>query len=219
MKKYLRKSLVILSLMILAFNLLACNKNNNSSMSSAKITPITESVDNSDIVKTESVDNGDIVKTESDLNPDSTLSYDNSKTLTENIDILNKSLETKYGKSLSVSTIEEYEKAGQADWTLVLDNNRIGIDIATWKFNYDSDSDEMKYMEAILSTFTFFCGEDMGNSLWKLTGDLLDGGADETIYGFEHDGSQIEYKNGNIVAYGPGNSESTMYIWLTPNEY
>jgi hypothetical protein len=70
-----------------------------------------------------------------------------------------------------------------------------------------------------LSTFTFFCGEDMGNSLWLLTGDLLDGGADETIYGFVHNGSQAVYKNGNVAAYGLGNNKSTMYIWLTPSEY
>jgi hypothetical protein len=74
-------------------------------------------------------------------------------------------------------------------------------------------------MDAILSTFTFFCGEDMGNSLWLLTGDLLDDGADETLYGFVHDGSQAVYKNGNVAAYEPGNSKSTMYIWLTPSEY
>lgn len=209
MKKYSKKSSVIILVMVLAFNLLACNKNNNLKVANAEITPSI----------TESTSNNDLLKIESDMNLASALSYDKSKNLTENIDILNKLLEKIYGKSLSISTMEDYEKASQTDWVLVLDNNRIGIDTATWKFGYDSHSNENKYMEAILSTFTFFCGEEMGDSLWRLTGDLLDGGADETVYGFVHNGSQIVYKNGNVAAYEVGNNKSTMYIWLTPSEY
>lgn len=58
----------------------------------------------------------------------------------------------------------------------------------------------------------------MGKSLWLLTSDLLDGGVDETLYGFEHDGSRVVYKNGNVAAYEPS-SKGNLYIWLTPSEY
>jgi len=94
-------------------------------------------------------------------------------------------------------------------------DSKVGIDTATWKYGYDSDSDESKYMDAILITFIFFYGEEMGNSLWLLTGDLLDGGADESLYGFTHDGGQAIYKNGNIAIYEPGSNDN-FYIWLTP---
>jgi hypothetical protein len=204
MKKYLKKSLMVLFLMVLSFNTLACNKDNNVGVSNTGNTQNTETID--------------LEETKNETNPDNELAYNTSKTLSENIDILNNTLETKYGKSLRISTAEDYEMAEQSDWTLVLEDNRVGIDTSTWKFDYDSNSDDSKYMDAILSTFTFFCGEDMGNSLWLLTGDLLDGGADETLYGFVHDGSQAVYKNGNVAAYEPGNSRSTMYIWLTPSE-
>jgi hypothetical protein len=205
MKKYLKKSLMVLFLMVLSFNTLACNKDNNVGVSNTGNTQNTETID--------------LEETKNETNPDNELAYNTSKTLSENIDILNNTLETKYGKSLRISTAEDYEMAEQSDWTLVLEDNRVGIDTSTWKFDYDSNSDDSKYMDAILSTFTFFCGEDMGNSLWLLTGDLLDDGADETLYGFVHDGSQAVYKNGNVAAYEPGNSKSTMYIWLTPSEY
>ncbi len=208
MEKYLRRSLMIVLLMVLSFNILACNKDNNAGVSDTKITPITEN--------TETID---LEERENDTDTDSELVYKSSKTLAENIDILNNILEKKYGKSLTPSTAEDYEKAGQSDWTLVLEDNRVGIDTSTWKFDYDSNSDDSKYMDAILTTFTFFCGEEMGNSLWSLTGDLLDGGADETQYGFKHNGGQVVYKNGNVAAYEPGNNKSTIYIWLTPSEY
>lgn len=205
MKKYLKRSLMLLFLVVLSFNTLACNKDNNVGVSNTGNTLNTETID--------------LEETKNETNPDNELAYNTSKTLSENIDILSNTLETKYGKSLRISTAEDYEMAEQSDWTLVLEDNRVGIDTSTWKFDYDSNSDDSKYMDAILSTFTFFCGEDMGNSLWLLTGDLLDGGADETLYGFVHDGSQAVYKNGNVAAYEPSNSKSTMYIWLTPSEY
>lgn len=208
MKKYLRRSLIVLLLMVLPFNTLACNKDNNVGVSNTENTPAREN--------TETID---LEEAKNETNSDSDLVYNSSKTLAENIDILNNILETKYGKRLRISTAEGYETAGQSDWTLILEGNRVGIDTSTWKFDYDSNSDDSKYMDAILSTFTFFCGEEMGNSLWLLTGDLLDGGADETIYGFVHNGSQAVYKNGNVAAYGLGNNKSTMYIWLTPSEY
>lgn len=202
MKKYLRRGLIVVLLMGLSFNTPVCNKDNNVG-----------------VPNTENTETIDLEETKNEANSDSESVYNSSKTLAENIDILNNILETKYGKRLRISTAEDYETAGQSDWTLILEGNRVGIDTSTWKFHYDSNSDDSKYMDAILSTFTFFCGEEMGNSLWLLTGDLLDGGADETIYGFVHKGSQAVYKNGNVAAYGLGNNKSTMYIWLTPSEY
>lgn len=203
MIKYLRRSLMVLLLVVMLFNTLACNRENNA--------------DDSNNTKSTKVN--DLEKTENDTNAGNKLAYNKSKSLEENANILNKILKERCGKSLTLSTTEDYEKAGQSDWTLVLEDNRVGIDTSTWKFDYDSNSDDSKYMDAILTTFTFFCGEEMGNSLWSLTGDLLDGGADETLYGFVHDGSQAIYKNGNIVTYESSNSNSTLYIMLTPSEY
>lgn len=205
MKIYLRRSLMIL-LMVLLFSTLACNKDYNVGTSNTKNTPITK--------KTETLE-----ERKNKTNTDNELAYNSSKTLAENIDILNNSLKSIYGKNLTLSTVKDYEKNGQSDWTLVLEDNRVGIDISTWKFGDDINSSDSKYMDAILSTFTFFCGKEMGNSLWLLTNDLLDGGADETLYGFVHNGNQAVYKNGNEVAYEPGNNKNTMYIWLTPSEY
>jgi hypothetical protein len=208
MKKYLKRNLMAALLTVLSFNMLGCNKDNNRDVSDIVTTPITEN--------TETIN---LEETKSDTNTDSELVYNSAKTLIENIDNLNTILESKYGKSLTISTIEEYEKTDRSDWVLVLEDNRVGIDTSTWKFDYDSNSDDSKYMDAILSTFIFFCGEEMGNSLWLLTGDLLDGGADETLYGFEHDGGQTIYKNGNIAAYEPGGSKGTIFLWLTPSKY
>lgn len=218
MIKYLRKSIMVLLLVVMLFSVLACNRKNNVAISNANIT------DNAnDINNTKSTDVNDLKETETDTNTDtntdSKLSYNKSKSIEENINILNKILKERYEKSLNISTVEDYEKDDQSDWTLVLEDNRVGIDTASWKFDYDSNTDDSKYMDAILTSFTFFCGEKMGKSLWSLTSDLLDGGADETLYGFEHDGSQAIYKNGNIVAFESGNNKSIMYIWLTPNEY
>lgn len=165
--------------MILLFNILACSKDNDLDVSNTEVIPITENSETSDLEKIES-----------ETMLENELVYVKSETLTENIDILNKTLEEEYGISFTVSSVEEYEKTNQSDWTLVLEDNRVGIDTATWKFDYESNSEESKYMDAILSTLIFFCGEQMGNSLWLLNGDLFDGGADETLYGFEHDGSQ-----------------------------
>lgn len=203
MIKYLRRSLMVIILVVMLLNILACSRENNA--------------DDSNDSKSTKVN--DLERIENDTNAGNELVYNKSKSLEENADILNKILEDRYGKSLTISTTEEYEKAGQTDWILILEDNRVGIDPSTWKFDYDSKSDDSKYMDAILATFTFFCGEEMGSSLWSLTGDLLDGGADETLYGFVHEGNQVMFKNGNIVTYGYGNSNSTLYIWLTPSEY
>lgn len=161
MIKYLRKSLMVLLLVVMLFNTLACNRGNNVAVSNAK-----------DINNTKSTEVNDLEEAENDTNTGNKLAYNKSKSLVENVKILNKILKKRYGKSLTLSTLEAYEKADQTDWTLVLDNNRVGIDTSTWKINYASNSDDSKYMNAILTTFTFFCGEDMGNSLWSLTGDL-----------------------------------------------
>lgn len=196
MIKYLKKSLTAMILAVIFFNTPACNNVlNNAEVSNTGMKEKT---------------------TESETTSDKEVSYNKTKTLEENVDILNKMLEMKYGRRLKVSAEEDYETA---DWTLILKDNKVGIDTSTWKFNYDSDSDDGQYMDAILTTFTFFCGDEMGNSLWQLTGDLLDGGADETLYGFVHSGSQVTYKNGKVAAYESGNNQSTTYIWLTPNEY
>lgn len=214
MIKCLRRSLMVLLVVVMLFNTLACEKENNVDVSNADITDKMEDINN-----TKSAKINDLKETENDTNTGTELAYNKSKTLEENANILNKILEERYGKSLTLSTAEDYEKAGQTDWTLVLEDNRVGIDTSTWKFDYNPNSDDSKYMDAILATFTFFCGEEMGNSLWSLTGDLLDGGADETLYGFVHNGSQAIYKNGNIASYESVNNKSTMYIWLTPSEY
>lgn len=211
MKRYLRRNrmlLLMLILIILSFNTVSCNKANKTNASKPESTQITENPEpvQPDVTNSESGSTDKLI-------------YDSSKTVEDNIDILNKILKSKYGKTLSISAADDYEKAGPSDWTLILDSARIGIDTSTWKFNYASNSDDSKYMDAILKTFTFFCGEKMGKSLWLLTGDLLDGGAKEKLYGFEHDGGHVTYKNGNTAAYELGNNKTTMYIWLTPSEY
>lgn len=207
MIKYLKKGLVMVVLVFILFNTLACNNRHNS----AEIT----NAEDSDNTKVLVINNSE--KTENDTNDGKELSYNKTKTLEENIDILNVEIEKKYGKSFKLFTLEDYEKAEATDWTLILKDNKVGIDTSTWKFNYNSESDDSKYMDAILTTFTFLCGEEMGNSLWQLTGDLLDGGADETLYGFVHSGSQVTYKNGKTAAFESGISQNTMYVWLTPS--
>jgi hypothetical protein len=211
MIKYLKKSLAGVVLAVMFFSTLACNHVlNNAEVSN------TDTKDNTDDTKILVINNLEKT-TENETTNVKESSYNKTKTLEENVDILNNMLETKYGRRLKVSGEEDYETAGRADWTLILKDSKVGIDTSTWKFNYDSDSDDSKYMDAILTTFTFFCGDEMGNSLWQLTGDLLDGGADETLYGFVHSGSQVTYKNGKVAAYESGNSQSTIYIWLTPS--
>lgn len=212
MKTYKKRCLiVVIILTTMSFNIQACNNVDK---------PVLQNTENTTIEKTETNDTDEIKsetnnQTESETSSNSESGFDASKTITENIDILNSILETKFGECFSLSTIEDYEKAGQSDWTLILGDSKVGIDTDTWKYGYDSDSDESKYMDAILITFIFFYGEEMGNSLWLLTGDLLDGGADESLYGFTHDGGQTIYKNGNIAIYEPGNN-GNFYIWLTP---
>lgn len=202
MKKYLKRSLLVLLSAGMSFSTLACNKYNHAEVSNA---------DNIKITETNAL--------EIDTDAGNEIVYNKSKTLAENADIQNNILETKYGKSFKISTEEDYVKSEKTDWTLVLKDNRVGIDTSTWKFDYDSNSDDSKYMDAVLTSLTFFCGEEMGKSLWQLTGDLLDGGADETQYGFEHNGSQVVYKNGNAAVYESGSDKSTMYLWVTPCEY
>ncbi|BCN31745.1 hypothetical protein [Anaeromicropila herbilytica] len=201
-------------LMVMLFNTLGCNKVNKIDESNADSTENAE-----DINDIKSTKINDLKEAENDTNTGNELAYNKSKTLEENAKIMNRILEEKYGKSFTLSTDEDYVKAGQADWTLILKDNRVGIDTSTWKFDYDSNTDDGKYMDAILEAFSFFCGEEMGNSLWSLTGDLLDGGADETLYGFVHNGSKVIYKNGDIATFESGNNKSAMYIWLTPIEY
>jgi competence protein ComGF len=218
MIKYLRRSLIVFLLVVMLFTTLACNKENNRDVTNADKTDFAEDINN-----TKSTEVNDLNETENETENDTKagneLAYNKSKSLVENANILNEKLQERYGKSLTLSSVEDYEKADQTDWILVFEDNRVGIDTSTWKFEYDSNSDDSKYMDAILATFTFFCGEEMGYSLWSLTGDLLDGGADETLYGFVHNGSQAIYKNGNIAAYESGENKSIMYIWLTPSEY
>ena len=197
----------------MSFNMQACDNVDK---------PVLQNTKNTTIKKTETNDTDEIksetnTQKEDEISSNSESGFDSSKTITENIDILNSILETRFEKRFSLSTIEDYEKAGQSDWTLILGDNKVGIDTATWKYGYDSDSDESMYMDAILITFIFFYGEEMGNSLWLLTGDLSDGGADESLYGFTHDGGLAIYKNGNTATYEPGSNDN-FYIWLTPED-
>lgn len=209
MIKYLKKGFVAVVLVMILFNIFACD----SKHSELKVLDA-EAGDNPSVLVIDNVE-----QTENNANKDKQLYYNKTKTIEENIDILNNMLQNKYGKNFKVSALEDYEKTEPADWTIVIKDNRVGIDTSTWKFNYNPDSDDSKYMDAIIAFFTFFCGEEMGNSLWQLTGDLLDGGADETLYGFVHNGSQVSYKNGSEAVFESGISQNTMYVWLTPSEY
>lgn len=206
-----KRGLIVVTLIIMSFSIQACSTDKT----------VLKNTESTDSEKAETNDTGEMRdetnnQTESETSSNNESVFDTSKTMTENIDILNGILETKYGKRLSLSTIEEYEQVGQSDWTLILGDGKVAIDTATWKYDYDADSDEGKYMDAILTTFIFFYGEEMGNSLWLLTGDLMDGGADESLYGFTHEGGQAIYKNGDTAAYLPGNNDN-FYIWLTPS--
>lgn len=206
MKKHKKRGLVVVILVIMSFIIQAYSNNDKA------IPQNTESA----VIKTEKDDTS--AQTQSETIPNSESSFDCSKTMIENINILNSMLEAKYGNCLSLFTKEDYEKTGQSDWILILGEDKVAIDTATWKYGYDPDSDDGKYMDAILTTFIFFYGEEMGNSLWLLTGDLIDGGADESLYGFTHDGGKAIYKNGDTATYDLGNNDN-FYIWLTPNGY
>lgn len=201
------RSLVGLFLLVLLFHTLGCGKDNRSKLSDTK-----------NILSTENKESNDLERTKNETISNIEFVYHSSKTLNENINILNGILETKYGKGLSIFKAKDYAAVRPSDWTLLLEGDKVGIDLATWKMEYDPSSAEDNYMEAILTTFIFFCGGEMGDSLWSLTDDLLDGGADETLYGFKHDGGEVIYKNGNIVTYEVSD-ENTMFIWLTPGEY
>ena len=209
MIKYLKKGLAAVVLVMIIFNTLACNSRHTESDGSSY-----DDGDNTGVLVINNME-----QTENDADNGEQLYYDKTKELEENIRILNSVLEKEYGKSFKISALEDYEKGEHSDWTIVLKDKRVGIDTFTWKFDYNPDSDESKYMKAVLRFFTFMCGEDMGMSLWQLTGDLLDGGADETRYGFVHNGSQVTYKNGSTAIYESGIRQDTMYIWLTPGEY
>lgn len=151
--------------------------------------------------------------------PSIQVSYDSSKKLSYNIDNLNNALKSVYGQNWTIkNTSQDIDQAEPSDWLMVVDGNKIGIDISTWRTNYNSDAEKNKYLNAILETFRFFCGDNMGNSLWLLLDDLMiNNGADETIYGFQHGGGKLAYKNGNTVSYGfKGNK---LYVWLTPENY
>ncbi len=183
MKKIINRSLMILVLLGVTFNTLACTKRILSEGLSAEDAPLTKNIVT-------------INQTEADTTADTdkTLVYQPSKTLEENIEVLNKELEQKYGKRFQISREDDYEKAGKSDWTLVVDGSKVGIDTSTWKSDCQPGSEDSKYMEALLSAFTFFCKEEMGNSLWQL----------------------VTYKNGKEAAYELGKNGSTMYLWLTP---
>ncbi len=209
MIKYLKKGLAAVVLVMIIFNTFACNSRLTESIGSSS-----DDGDNTSVLVINNME-----QSENDAGNGEQLYYDKTKELEENIRILNTVLEKEYGKSFKISALEDYEKGKPSDWTIVLKDKRVGIDTSSWKFDYNPDSDESKYMKAVLKFFTFMCGEDMGMSLWQLTGDLLDGGADETRYGFVHNGSQVTYKNGSAAIYESGISQDTMYIWLTPGEY
>ncbi|GEM_PF-2022225 len=145
--------------------------------------------------------------------------YDPSRTMAENVVILNWLLETKYQRCLSISDAKQYEAAGKPGWTLVVDGDKVGFDTASWKYDYEPDSEEGLYMQAVLTTFIFYYGDEMGDALWRLAGDLLDGGADENEYGFKHNGGQVVYKDTRAAIFGyPDGDETfdTIYIWMTP---
>ncbi len=209
MIKYLKKGLAAVVLVIIIFNAFACNSRLTESIGSNS-----DDGDNTSVLVINNME-----QSENDVGNGEQLYYDKTKELEENIHSLNTVLEKKYGKSFKILALEDYEKGEPSDWTIILKDKRVGIDTSTWKFDYNPDSDESKYMKAVLRFFTFICGEDMGMSLWQLTGDLLDGGADETRYGFVHNGSQVTYKNGSAAIYESGISQDTMYIWLAPGEY
>lgn len=154
------------------------------------------------------------------LHPDG-MAYDSRISLDENIEHLNTVLEAKTGERFSLASIDDYESGEARNWTLVIDGERAGIDLATWKIDAASDPSEKSYMDGILFAFTFFYGQEMGDSLWRLTGDLVDNGADETQYGFHHVGGEAVYKNGASATYGSSESSAThttMYVWITPEK-
>lgn len=146
------------------------------------------------------------------------VTYDSSKKLSENIDNLNNALQSVYGKNWTIkNTLLNSGQVEPSGWIMVVDGNKIGINISTWRTSYNSDTDKNKYLNAILETFRFFCGDNMGDSLWLLVDDLMiNNGADETVYGFQHGGGKLTYKNGNTVPYGFKGSD--LYIWLTPDK-
>lgn len=149
------------------------------------------------------------------------ITYDSSIKLSKNIDNLNNALGSVYGRGWTIeNTLQDPEQVEPSDWIMVVDGNKIGIDISTWRSSYNSDTDKNKYLNAILETFRFFCGDNMGNSLWLLVDDMMiNNGADETIYGFEHDGGRLFYKNGHVVTYEFKNNDSELYLWFTPSNY
>lgn len=147
--------------------------------------------------------------------------YDPALSMTENIDTLNGILEQTYNRRFSISTPKEYTAAGKPGWSIILDGDKAGFDTASWKYNYEPDSADGRYMEAVLTTCIFFYGDEMGDALWRLAGDLLDGGADENEYGFKHNGGQVVYKDTRAAMFGyPDGDEvfDSIYIWMTPNE-
>lgn len=230
MKVYKKRCLIVIILIIMSFGIQACNKSDKSvSQETGNMnTENTEEQSSESIVaektnvstKTKKMGT-DKMKSETSSQkkkkplPNSKPAYDSSKSMKSNISILNGILKTKYGKRFSLSTMEVYEKAGQSDWSLISRKNKVAIDTATWKYGYKSNSDNGKYMDAILTTFIFFYGEEMGNALWLLTDDLLDGGADESLYGFTHKGGRVIHKSGHTATY-ESNKHDSFYLWLTP---
>lgn len=170
MKILHKRALSIVLLIIISLNIQACNNLDKAVLQNTENrldekTEINELDERKDKIGNQ---------TESETISNSEFGFDSSKTMAENIDILNSILESQLGNHFSVSTIEEYENAGPADGTLLL-------------------------------------GEDL------LSGDLNDGGADESLYGFIHDGGKAIYKDGSTAAYQPG-SYDNFYVWLTPED-
>lgn len=153
--------------------------------------------------------------------PNITATYDSSKNLSKNIDALNNQLQSIYRRNWTIkNTLPAHGQVKSSDWIMFVNGNKIGIDLYTWRSSYNSNTAKNKYLNAILETFRFFCGDKMGNSLWLLLDDLMvNNGADETAYGFKHDAGELTYKNGNVVNFEFKDNDSSLYLWITPSNY
>lgn len=217
MKKAIKKSAVTGIILMISINSLACSTVNTSAAVTIESPPMTAAMESSTAQASESNESS-----ESNVNTaGNEISYDSAKTMSENLLLLNQMLEADYQQQMAVAAVKEYESSERSDWVLIMDGDRPGIDTASWKFDYEPDSAEGRYMDAVLTTFIFFYGEEMGSSLWRMTGDLLDGGADESEYGFKHNGGQVVYKDSRAASFGyPEQDENflTIYLWMTPEE-
>lgn len=145
--------------------------------------------------------------------------YDSRLPIDENMQRLNAVLEERSGEGFALASVAEYESSTATGWTVVIEGDKVGIDLSTWKNDCAPNSSEKAYMNGILSAFTFFYGQQMGEALWRLTGDLVDNGADESLYGFHHVGGKAIYETGASATYGATETSAdhtTMYVWITP---